>query len=586
MQESANNGRKEVGLRRELGFWEVFFMSIGGQAPFLSMLTYATAVMILALYFSPLVVIIGTTVVLLNGIVVYFLSKKHTETGGYFNYAFKSLSRRFGFETGWMYVFYSVLYGASYVVGSTFVLNYILGIPPMLAFIIVFVPASLFMVFGIKPSAKYAVFAASLEIAILVSVTVVTLYFSHFQFYNPMAKLPSTQGLFLGILFAIGIPTGYGAITPISGEVVNAHKNVGRAAISVIIIGGLLEAFVLYGLIDAAIHGQGLSSILQSQVPVITVMRSIVGPFSTPLLIFVAVNDGILGSMAFFTACSRNIYALSGRGFIHKIFGSASSSNIPRPSVLATIFVSAIVMVPSLFFISPFAFFLLLGTVAGLANLVIHMFANGSLVKENLSRLIRNFKALIFGLVALFVSGFVLIYSLLTSTVFEIELVLGTIISGFIVVEAIEIHKSKDRGDIHEATALSLRESLPDVVVKDTDSVLVAINKCTSCDSPGAIVLGKYNKPVGTFYMKDIHNLNPEMYQRLKVSETHLGEVVSIRPDDNYNDILSLFNRTGVPIMAIVAEDGRFIGTLRELELFRYGNNTVPVSALDNLKIN
>jgi amino acid transporter len=583
MHENVNNGKKEVGLRRELGFWEIFFMSIGGQAPFLSMLTYATAVMVLALYFSPLVVIIGTAVVLLNGIVVYFLSKKHTETGGYFNYAFKSLSRRFGFETGWVYIFYSIMYGAGYIVGSTFVLNYILGIPPILAFIIVFVPTSLFMVFGIKPSAKYAVFAASLEIVILVFVTIVTLYFSHFQFYNPIAKLPSAQGLFLGILFAIGIPTGYGAITPISGEVVDAHKNVGRAAISVIIIGGLLEAFVLYGLIDAAIHGQGLASILQSQIPVITVMRSIVGPFSTPLLIFVAVNDGILGSMAFFTACARTIYALSGRGFIHKIFSSVSSSNIPRHAVLTTIFVSAIVMVPVLFFISPFTFFLLLGTVAGLANLIIHMFANGSLVRENLSRFIRNFKALIFGIVALFVSGFVLVYSLLTSTVFEMELVLGTIISGFVVVEAIEIHKSKDREDIHKATAMSLRESLLDVVVKDTDSVLFAINKCASCDSPGAIVLGKDNKPVGTFYMKNIRSLNPEMYQQLKISEVYMGAVVSIKPYDNYDDILSLFNRTGVPIMVIVKEDGRFIGTLREIELFRYENNTVPVSALDNL---
>ena len=46
---------------------------------------------------------------------------------------------------------------------------------------------------------------------------------------------------------------------------------------------------------------------------------------------------------------------------------------------------------------------------------------------------------------------------------------------------------------------MSLRESLPDVVVKNTDSVLFAINKYASCDSPGAIVLGKDNKPVGAF---------------------------------------------------------------------------------------
>ena len=33
--------------------------SFGGQAPFLSMLTYATAALLLALFFSPIVLIIG-----------------------------------------------------------------------------------------------------------------------------------------------------------------------------------------------------------------------------------------------------------------------------------------------------------------------------------------------------------------------------------------------------------------------------------------------------------------------------------------------------------------------------------------------
>ncbi|MCL5881461.1 MAG: hypothetical protein M1592_02625, partial [Candidatus Thermoplasmatota archaeon] len=40
---------KTSGLKRELEFRDIFFLSLGGQAPFLSMLTYATAVLLLAL---------------------------------------------------------------------------------------------------------------------------------------------------------------------------------------------------------------------------------------------------------------------------------------------------------------------------------------------------------------------------------------------------------------------------------------------------------------------------------------------------------------------------------------------------------
>ena len=201
-------------LKRQLEFRDIFFLSLGGQAPFLSMLTYATAVLLLALYFSPMVIIIGTTVVLANGIVVYYLSKRHTETGGYLNYAFKLLSKRSGFETGWIYAFYSILYAGGYLIGSAFVLSYIVGIAAPVAFAIVFIPTSLFLIFGIRPSKHYAVFAGAIELVVLASVVIVSLVISHFVLYNPVSNVPSASVIFLGILFAIGIPTGYGAITP------------------------------------------------------------------------------------------------------------------------------------------------------------------------------------------------------------------------------------------------------------------------------------------------------------------------------------------------------------------------------------
>ena len=427
-------------LKRELNFRDIFFLSLGGQAPFLSMLTYATAVLLLALYFSPIVVIIGTAVVLVNGIVVYYLSKKHTETGGYFNYAFKLLSKRFGFETGWIYTFYSILYAGGYLIGSAFVLSFIVGIPAPVAFAIVFVPSSLFLILGIKPSKHYAVFAASIELVVLVAVIVVSLFISHFVFYNPVSNIPSGSVIFLGILFAIGIPTGYGAITPVSGETKNANKNVGRAALMVIIIGGLLEAFVLYGLVDVGITTHSFRAILSSSVPVITVMRSFLGNYSIPLFLFAGVNDGILGSLAFLTAASRVIYAMSSNRLVHPFFSKISNrSSTPITAVITVILISGIILIPAVLTIDVFVLFLFLGSIAGLANLAVHLTSNFSLLSESLKSAVRSVRRIGVSLFAIALSGFVLIYSLIGSTDALILVFMGYIIAGFIALEILDI---------------------------------------------------------------------------------------------------------------------------------------------------
>jgi len=433
-------------LNRTVGFADIFFMSFGGQAPFLSMLTYATAALLLATFFSPIVLIIGTLVVLINGAGVYYLSKKHDEEGGYFNYAYQSLSHRFGFETGWLYLFYSLLYAGGYITGSIFVLAYVVSpyivIPPLVAFLIVFIPTASFLLLGIKPSSKYAVFSASLELLVLVGVIIASLYGAHFLAYNPFISIPSPSIIFLGILFAIGIPTGYGAITPVSGEVKNAKKNVGKAAIMVIVIGGLLESLVLYSLVDYGLATHSFSALITSNVPVITIMYQIVGPYALPLLLFAAINDGILGSLAFLTAFSRNLYSMSDRGIINKKISELNvKTGTPVIAGLITLIAAIIILVPTLIFVNSFIIFLALGSIAGLGNLMVHLTANFSLLKVNLVKAQRKIREFWISLLGIIVSGFVFIYSLLTSDTYMIELVLGFIILGFIILEILDAHQ-------------------------------------------------------------------------------------------------------------------------------------------------
>ena len=55
-------------LARSLGFRDLFFLSFGGMSPLLSILTYGAFAITLAGYDAPLVMVIGTLLVLVNGL--------------------------------------------------------------------------------------------------------------------------------------------------------------------------------------------------------------------------------------------------------------------------------------------------------------------------------------------------------------------------------------------------------------------------------------------------------------------------------------------------------------------------------------
>lgn len=432
------------GLKREMGFWEVFFLSIGGQAPFLTTLTYTTVVIVLTKEFAPIVILVGTVLVLLNGLVVSYLARRFTSTGGYFNYAFYGLSKRLGLETGMVYTYYSTLYGSAYIAGSTFLINFLLHINIWVAYLFSIVPASFFLIIGIKPSSRYAIFAALAEIAIFVIIIIISLFHANFKFYNPVQyytklNIPLSV-VMLGLLYSIGIPTGYGSITPVSGEVRKAERNIGKAAISVIIVGGTLMSVVTYGLLNALYWNGQISDITESHVPIIVEIIKLVGPAGFYLILFTVVSDGILASLAFMLASTRNIYAMSIRNLIPKIFSHLRFSN-PIMASLLTIFLYFITTFPVIFKIGPFPAFLTLGALAGMGNLFIHISANFSLIKINIDSMIRKINEIAVGSTAQILSLLVLVYSLFSTKPIIAYVFLGFLVLVFIYTEMISMTK-------------------------------------------------------------------------------------------------------------------------------------------------
>ena len=597
MSEQSSNISTESELPRHLSFRDVFFLSFGGMSPLLSLLTYGAVALSYGGLLSPLIMIIGTLLVLINGLVVMQLSRRFRTSGGYYTYAFQVLSERVGFSTGWVYLFYSLLFGLAYVIGAVYVVSAIFGFSVYLTLFVIVLPASFFLIVGIKPSAKYAIYTGIIEIGIILFIIVLSFYLTGGSAYIPSPGTTHiTGGAFaLGILFAMGIPTGYGAIAPISGEVKNAEKVVGRSAISVILTGGLLATFFIYAISNLLLQKNISIPFGSSGLPVLSILSVHFSVYSRYIIYAVsiaAINDGILAILSFGSAASRTIFRM---GF-DRTFPAFFARKLKEQPINANLTVSAVIIViPSimLVFLPAYATFIILGTIASLGGLFIHIMAGASLMRIGIRRgrrlLLRGSKGLLQFLVdykeailagaAALITSVELVYSAYSTLIIYSTFFLVWIVAGYIIMDIRDIvmrtpYLAKlTRGEISVAerfkdlTSLKIRSALPDVVVSMDDSVKTAMEKCVSMDSPGAAVTDQNSVPVGTLILRDVFMLTEKDLSRMKVKDLWLERPVTIGRESDVIDIIRTFKESRIPILSIVDSQGKFSGTVREREV-------------------
>ncbi|AWR96900.1 amino acid permease [Acidianus sulfidivorans JP7] len=428
--------------KRVIGLRDLVFLSLGGQAPFLSILTYGVAAFLYGGFFAPIAIILGTLLVLLNGLVVYKLSTRYTKSGGYYTYAYYSLTKRLGFETGWIYLVYSTLYGSAYVLGATFVLSNVLPINSWIIATVILAISSIFIVSGIKPSAKYAVFASILEIGIMLVIAILFLKSTHFTFYNPFNYHVSVGLLALAILFGSSIPTGYGSITPLSGEVKNPKKTVPFAITAVILIGGLVASFDVYAIGDHMLFYH----LVPSSVNLLTLIQNRLGFITLIFVLFAAINDGILATLSYMLATSRTIYAMSSSGFLPKTLSKFEENRGPINASLIAIllYVISVIAALSITGVKPYVAFENVGEIAVMATLFVHAASDFSLFKISLKRMRKRKIEIILSLGAVAFIGWDLIQTIATTTPVIVYIFMGFIILGFLVTEIIAMSEEDE----------------------------------------------------------------------------------------------------------------------------------------------
>jgi amino acid transporter len=428
--------------KRVIGLKDLVFLSLGGQSPFLSLLTYGVYAYLLAGAFAPIAIILGTLLVLLNGLVVYKLSIRFTKAGGYYTYAYYSLTRRLGFETGWIYLVYSTLYGSAYVLGSTYVISHVLSINPWIVVGVILGISSIFAASGIRPTSKYAIVASLVEISIMTIIAVLFLRSTGFTFYNPFNYHVSIAVLALAILFGSSIPTGYGSIAPLSGEVKNPKRTVPIAIITVILLGGLLASLDVYAIADHLLYFHFAAS----SVDLLQLIESRLGIITFIFVLFAAANDGILATLAFMLATSRTAYAMSTNNFLPKIFSKFEESRGPITSIFLTIILYIVTVVAGLFSVGskPFLAFEYVGEIAVLSNLFVHIASDFSLFKISLKRMRRRLIEIGLSIGAIAFTGYDLISSIGASDPILVYLFMAMIIMGFLAAEIIYMDKEEE----------------------------------------------------------------------------------------------------------------------------------------------
>ena len=596
MADQIKEDSQPADLKRSLGLRDVFFLSFGGMSPLLSLLTYGAVALEYGGPLAPLIMIIGMLLVLVNGLVVMQLSKRFRTTGGYYTYAFQALTERVGLSTGWMYLFYSSLYAMAYLVGAVFIVNTLFGISSYLIFFVIIIPAIAFLILGVRPSSKYAVYTGIIEILVIVVIFVFSILLAGGSTYipNPITMHISSGFLALGILFAMSIPTGYGSIAPISGEIKDPEKTVGRAAVSVIMVGGTLATIFLYGIYNLLLH-LGISVPGAGGLPILGILENHFSIYSYYIVIVVAIasiNDGILALLSFGSAASRTIFRMG----VDRSFPAFFAKKIRDQPIAGNITVSLILFFIPLIMITRFpneTAFIILGTIASLGGLFIHIIADFSLIRIGLRRgkrmLLRgakglwsrtkDYKEVILAIAASIITSIELIYAAYSTVLVYSTLFLIWIVLGYIIVDIKDIVTKtpyttklgkEDRmiaERIKDLTSLKVQRALPDVVVSLDDTLQQAIQKCVNLDSQGAAVVDKYNNPVRTFILRDVFLLSEQEIAKTRVRDIWLEQVVTIDRTTGVTDMIKLFKEYRVPVLCIIDQNGKLAGTVREREV-------------------
>ncbi len=134
------------------------------------------------------------------------------------------------------------------------------------------------------------------------------------------------------------------------------------------------------------------------------------------------------------------------------------------------------------------------------------------------------------------------------------------------------LNKGEDSRD--EKTKLKLSQNITalnkDLVSVSCDSILRdAVTILTEKKVRGVIVVDKNNRPIGYISMNTVIEIDPSLYDKMKVCNVDLDEVALLNENAKIADALRKFRETEKPLIGVVDNDGKLVNVLYEREIMR-----------------
>ncbi len=379
-------------IKNALGFWAIVGQTIAFTAPLASIVTSLTGAAFYAKGALPLAILISV----ISGIIwvntPYQYSSKMASAGGFYAFTRKAIGRKYGMFDGMIYLLFeytilanTTLFFTGVLIPSIFSTYFGINlpkyfwIPVLIVFVIIF---TMLPYFGVKPSVKYSLFGALLEITFILVLGISIIVISGPR--NTTAVfLPNISGgiapLFEGIVLGTFLMTGASGAVYLGEETKMPRKNIKKAMILSFIITGGLFLMISY----AFTIGWGPSKMgdfASKLVPGLILANDYLG-FPVLLIMVALLFNSIFVSMVSpLNVLGRMGYSFSEDHIFAKWFSKIHPKyKTPSNTILFMGFTSIIASVIAGIILGPFYGYIFLITIASLALFFGHIMSDFAL---------------------------------------------------------------------------------------------------------------------------------------------------------------------------------------------------------------
>lgn len=308
-----------------LGPWGVFAQGLAAAAPSVALAVVPFSLFVAAGKGAAWAAVIGLSIVVLVAITISFQAKRTVSSGSLGTYTGNGLGPGFAFAAGFSLLFGYIGFATTGTLGGVLYLDAFLesiGLGSQavwfrLLLVIVVVGVAVYLPYrGVSLAAKYELAFELLAIASIL-VIIVASYIGYgfridWEQWNPQHL--GSSATFIAAVTAVGSYAGFESVASLGAEAKDAHRNIARSLLRVVLLIGALYIFATYPQIlhfgeidgDKAVLPQ-----LASSVGVEWVNQIVSGAVAIAFIVFVT---------AVTTAASRSLFTFAHEGALPKVF--------------------------------------------------------------------------------------------------------------------------------------------------------------------------------------------------------------------------------------------------------------------------